>query len=402
MEAQHPLHPRRNVRLDTLVRLRWLAVGGQTAAVLVVHYVFDFTLPLTACLLVIGCSAALNLALRLRFRPIERLEPDRAAWLLAFDIVQLASLLYLTGGVENPFVFLFLGPVLIAATALPPRMTLMLGALAAACATALVFFHLPLPWVSDEPLTLPPMYLLGVWFSLLVVLELERAIEPTSRARARHPALHHRGRGARARARDRADLAPCRGHQVVARAGPALPRDSRQADPALRLQRAVRPLQAFDADRGSGRPTPQFRRRYRRGAARRPRRRAGRGAQPGDHLRVGQSRGERRRFRARAGRNRGALERQRGDDLDRRRRAGLRPGDYRPHRRALSDQSQPRGGRRGRGCGPGARRVHRQDPARAQRSGARLCQSRRPGARRGRPGALAPRGLRAGGPGNCR
>src|SRR6266581_8556619 len=170
MEAQHPLHPRRNVRLDTLVRLRWLAVGGQTAAVLVVHYVFDFTLPLTACLLVIGCSAALNLALRLRFRPIERLEPDRAAWLLAFDIIQLALLLFLTGGVENPFVFLFLGPVLISATALPPRMTLMLGALAALCATALVFFHLPLPWVSDEPLELPPIYLLGVWFSLLVAL----------------------------------------------------------------------------------------------------------------------------------------------------------------------------------------------------------------------------------------
>src|SRR5213083_1919841 len=170
MEAQHPLHPRRNVRLDTLVRLRWLAAIGQTVAVLIVHYVFDFKLPLTACLLVIACSAALNLVLRLRFRPIERLEPDRAAWLLAFDIVQLASLLYLTGGVENPFVFLFLGPVLISATALPPRMTLMLGALAAMCATALVFFHLPLPWVSDEPLVLPSIYLLGMWFSLLVAL----------------------------------------------------------------------------------------------------------------------------------------------------------------------------------------------------------------------------------------
>src|SRR5712691_1092099 len=168
--ASPSVRMRARVRLDTLVRLRWLAVIGQTAAVLIVHYAFDFTLPLTACLLVIGLSAALNLALRLRFRPIERLEPDRAAWLLAFDIVQLALLLYLTGGVENPFVFLFLGPVLIAATALPPRMTLMLGALAAAWATALVFFHLPLPWVSDEPLTLPPMYLLGVWFSLLVAL----------------------------------------------------------------------------------------------------------------------------------------------------------------------------------------------------------------------------------------
>src|SRR6202165_2084226 len=170
MEAQHPLHPRRNVRLDTLVRLRWLAVIGQTAAVLVVHFVFDFTLPLTACLLVIGCSAALNLALRLRFRPIERLEPQPAALLLALCIVQLALLLFLTGGVENPFMFLFLGPVLIAATALPPRMTLMLGALAAVCATALVFLHMPLPWVSDEPLTLPPIYLLGVWFSVLVAL----------------------------------------------------------------------------------------------------------------------------------------------------------------------------------------------------------------------------------------
>jgi two-component system, sensor histidine kinase RegB len=169
-DAQHPLHPRRNVRLDTLVRLRWLAVAGQTAAVLIVHYVFDFNLPLTAALLVIGCSAALNLALRLRFRPVERLEPDRAAWLLAFDIVQLALLLFLTGGVENPFMFLFLGPVLISATALPPRMTLMLGALAAVCATALVFYHLPLPWVSDEPLELPPIYLLGMWFSLLVAL----------------------------------------------------------------------------------------------------------------------------------------------------------------------------------------------------------------------------------------
>ena len=169
-DAQHPLHPRRNVRLDTLVRLRWLAVAGQTAAVLIVHYVFDFNLPLTAALLVIGCSAALNLALRLRFSPVERLEPDRAAWLLAFDIVQLALLLFLTGGVENPFVFLFLGPVLISATALPPRMTLMLGALAAVCATALVFYHLPLPWVSDEPFELPPIYLLGMWFSLLVAL----------------------------------------------------------------------------------------------------------------------------------------------------------------------------------------------------------------------------------------
>jgi two-component system, sensor histidine kinase RegB len=71
---------------------------------------------------------------------------------------------------ENPFSFLFLGPVLISATALPRRMTLLLGGLAALCATALVFVHMPLPWASDEPLTLPPTYMLAVWLSLLLAL----------------------------------------------------------------------------------------------------------------------------------------------------------------------------------------------------------------------------------------
>ena len=61
-------------------------------------------------------------------------------------------LLFLTGGLQNPFAFLLLGPVLISATALPPRMTLMLGGFAVACATVLIFCALPLPWDSDEPL----------------------------------------------------------------------------------------------------------------------------------------------------------------------------------------------------------------------------------------------------------
>src|ERR1700674_2509298 len=149
-------HPRRNVRLDTLVRLRWLAVIGQSTAVLVVYYGLDFTLPIWTCLAVIALSASLNVALRLRFHMTQRLEPDRAAWLLAFDIAELAVLLFLSGGLQNPFAFLFLGPVLLSATALPPRFTLMLGAVAVLCATVLVFVHYPLPWDSDDPLQLPP------------------------------------------------------------------------------------------------------------------------------------------------------------------------------------------------------------------------------------------------------
>ena len=98
------------MRLDTLVRLRWLAVFGQLAAVLVVHFGLEFEVPIWPCLAVIALAALLNVALRLSFPQTQWLEPDRAAWLLAFDIAELAALLYLTGGLENPFSFLLLGP----------------------------------------------------------------------------------------------------------------------------------------------------------------------------------------------------------------------------------------------------------------------------------------------------
>jgi two-component system sensor histidine kinase RegB len=163
-------HPRRNVRLDTLVRLRWLAVIGQSTAVLVVYVGLEFALPIWACLSVIALSAWLNIALRLRFHLTQRLEPDRAAWLLAFDIAELSVLLFLTGGLQNPFAFLFLGPVLLSATALPPRFTILLGAFAVACSTVLVFVHYPLPWDTDDPLQLPPIYMMGVWLSILLAI----------------------------------------------------------------------------------------------------------------------------------------------------------------------------------------------------------------------------------------
>ena len=160
----------RNVRLDTLVRLRWLAVLGQFGAVLVVHFGLEFEVPIWACLAVIALSALLNVALRIGFRETQWLEPDRAAWLLGFDIAELAALLYLTGGLENPFAFLLLGPVLISATALPPRMTLLIGTFAMVCATVLVFVHYDLPWDAEDPLQLPEIYMVGVWLSILLAI----------------------------------------------------------------------------------------------------------------------------------------------------------------------------------------------------------------------------------------
>ena len=82
------------------MRLRWIAVIGQTIAVLVVHFALDFTLPLYACLAVIALAAWLNVALRVRFSVTQRLPPDRAAWLFAFDIAEIGVLLFLTGGLQ--------------------------------------------------------------------------------------------------------------------------------------------------------------------------------------------------------------------------------------------------------------------------------------------------------------
>src|SRR5450432_524880 len=143
-------HPRRHVRLDTILRLRWLAVLGQLAAIFVVVQGLDFDLPILPCVTIVGLSALLNLVLQMAFNPMQRLEPVYAAALLALNIAELAGLLFFTGGLQNPFSFLFLAPVLISATALPIRLTIALGALAIACASALVFFHEPLPWDGDE------------------------------------------------------------------------------------------------------------------------------------------------------------------------------------------------------------------------------------------------------------
>ena len=184
-------HPRPDVRLHTILRLRWLAVLGQLSAIFIVAQGFDFEVPILPCLIVIGLSAGLNLALQIAFAPTHRLDPVFAAALLGMNILELAALLLLTGGLQNPFSFLFLAPVLISATALPTRYTIALGLLAATCATILGFFHMPLPWNGDEPLVLPPTYMIGVWLSIIMALVVTSlyAFQVTEEARKLSDAL---------------------------------------------------------------------------------------------------------------------------------------------------------------------------------------------------------------------
>lgn len=158
------------IRIDTLIRLRWYAIIGQAGSVVVIAMGFGYAIPWSICLLLIAASAGLNILLTWRFKTSHRLEPNDAFTLLAFDVAQLGVLLWLTGGLRNPFAVLLLAPVIVSATSLYKRHTVGLGLLAIVVISLLAFFHLPLPWDPSNPLILPDLYVGGVWGALVCTL----------------------------------------------------------------------------------------------------------------------------------------------------------------------------------------------------------------------------------------
>jgi two-component system sensor histidine kinase RegB len=155
------------VRLRTLTLIRWVAIGGQALALLVVHFGFGFPVPLAAAFSVVGASLLLNLIVMSGHPTPVRLGERAAAAFLAFDIMQLAALLYLTGGLENPFSFLLLAPVAVSATILSIRSTFALCVLSVASITLLAVRHYPLPW-AEGGFSVPQVYVLGTWVALAV------------------------------------------------------------------------------------------------------------------------------------------------------------------------------------------------------------------------------------------
>jgi len=155
------------LRLQTAVRLRWFGVIGQLVTVCFVYLVLDFAFPVGICLAFIALSAWLNVFLRIRYPARFRLGTALATSLLAYDILQLSALLYLTGGIENPFTFLLVAPVTVSAATLPPRNTIALGLLGAAATVLLASYHLPLPWHRGSNFDLPTLYTVGLLASVL-------------------------------------------------------------------------------------------------------------------------------------------------------------------------------------------------------------------------------------------
>ncbi len=156
----------RRLRLDTLIRLRWLAALGQATALLIAHFDLGLRFPAAPCLTCVIASMLLNMGLRAKFPVSLRLNDPMASAILAFDIVQLAALLFLTGGLANPFSTLFLAPVMTSAVSLPWRQTVMLLALTLVCSTTLEFWHLPLIGPDGVALRPPVLYGVGLWAAI--------------------------------------------------------------------------------------------------------------------------------------------------------------------------------------------------------------------------------------------
>jgi two-component system sensor histidine kinase RegB len=158
------------LRLETLVAIRWLAILGQTLAVMVVAFGLGYEFHLSLCLALIAMSAWLNVFLRLRYRASFLLSDPAALALLCYDLLQLSMLLFLTGGLQNPFAVLLVVPVVVSAATQSPRFILPLGGLTVAAATLLVFFHQPLPWETGKSLQLPLAFVAGTWVAIVSTL----------------------------------------------------------------------------------------------------------------------------------------------------------------------------------------------------------------------------------------
>lgn len=156
------------VRLRTLILLRWMAIAGQIAAILVASQVYGLDLPLGPCALVVGASILANLALVMLFPESRRLSEAEAFLTLLFDLAQLGILIVLTGGLTNPFAILVLAPVTISASVLRLRSTIALGTLAILIVTAALVWHLPLRFADGRELVIPPLFAFGFWLSIVI------------------------------------------------------------------------------------------------------------------------------------------------------------------------------------------------------------------------------------------
>ncbi|QHQ35987.1 sensor histidine kinase RegB [Algicella marina] len=160
--ALMPIRARRDwVRLRTLIYLRWLAVLGQTIAIVVATQFLAIDLRLDFVFLLIAGSALFNIGSTVIHPENKRLNHRDATLVLLVDLAQLGALLYLSGGLANPFAVMVLVQTIISATVLTLSSTLLLGAVTLAMITLLGLFNIPLHTADGVLLAIPPIIILG-------------------------------------------------------------------------------------------------------------------------------------------------------------------------------------------------------------------------------------------------
>lgn len=156
------------LRMQTLILLRWLAIAGQLTALWVAGRYYGITLPIGFCYLAVGASVIANLVSISIFPRNKRLTENEALMTLLFDLSQLCFLLFLTGGLSNPFALLILVPVTVTASALELRSTVVVGALAVVFVTLLGAFSVPMRLADSSVVRVPALFEFGFWLSLII------------------------------------------------------------------------------------------------------------------------------------------------------------------------------------------------------------------------------------------
>jgi len=158
------------IRLRTLVLLRWWAIAGQVTALIVAQRLYNLNLEIGLCFLVIGVSVVSNLAAAFIYPENKRLSENETLLVVLFDMLQLGVLLYLTGGLNNPFSILIVGPVTVSASAISSRSTMFLGLTAILTVSILTQFHLPLRTEQGFVLRMPDVFLFGNWSAIVIAV----------------------------------------------------------------------------------------------------------------------------------------------------------------------------------------------------------------------------------------
>lgn len=156
------------IRLRTMILLRWIAISGQIGAMVVAIQLYNLQLELGLCLLTIGTSIVFNLVATFIYPENKRLSEGENLFMVLFDLLQLSVLLFLTGGLNNPFALLLLAPVTVSATVLHLRDTVLLGGVSVVIVTLLTTFFLPLRTEQGFILRIPEVFIFGEWIAIVI------------------------------------------------------------------------------------------------------------------------------------------------------------------------------------------------------------------------------------------